>query len=78
MTLHGKVAVVTGANGFVGSRVVRRLVGEGMQVRALVRRPEACGDLAEMGAQLFQGDITDAAAVARAMAGAHLVVHTAA
>ncbi len=78
MTLHGKVAVVTGANGFVGSRVVRRLVGEGMQVRALVRRPEACADLAELGAQLFQGEITDAAAVARAMAGAHLVVHTAA
>jgi nucleoside-diphosphate-sugar epimerase len=78
MLLHGKIAVVTGANGFLGFRVVRRLLAEGMAVRALVRRPEACGDLVLLGAQLVQGDVTDAEPVARATEGAHLVVHTAA
>ena len=32
--------LVTGASGYIGSRLLRRLAGEGRPVRALARRPE--------------------------------------
>ena len=32
--------LVTGATGYIGSRLLRRLAGEGRPVRALARRPE--------------------------------------
>src|SRR5712691_441542 len=70
MELPGKVALITGATGFVGSRTARRLVQEGMHVRGLVRRPVDLPDL-----ESYLGDITDAAMVAPAAAGAHVVVH---
>jgi nucleoside-diphosphate-sugar epimerase len=34
-----KLALITGAVGFVGSRLVRRFLREGMSVRALDQRP---------------------------------------
>ena len=70
MELPGKVALITGATGFVGSRTARRLVQEGMHVRGLVRRPVDLPDL-----ESYLGDITDAATMAPAAAGAHVVVH---
>jgi nucleoside-diphosphate-sugar epimerase len=73
MELPSKVALITGATGFVGRRTARRLVQEGMHVRGLVRRPVELPDL-----ERYLGDITDAAAVALAAVGAHVVVHCAA
>ncbi|MFZ5827844.1 MAG: NAD-dependent epimerase/dehydratase family protein [Bacillota bacterium] len=77
MAWAGKVALVTGATGTVGERIVHRLLAEGMQVRALVRRPAA-----EVGlpgeVELRSGDLTDRPSVERAMAGSDLVVHSAA
>jgi uncharacterized protein YbjT (DUF2867 family) len=35
MTLSGKTVLVTGATGFLGSALTRRLAGEGVPVRAL-------------------------------------------
>lgn len=37
--LAGKLALVTGATGLVGGRICRRLLREGMRVRAVDRRP---------------------------------------
>jgi 2-alkyl-3-oxoalkanoate reductase len=44
-TPESPVVVVTGANGFVGSRVCAALVARGARVRAVVRRPGTAPDL---------------------------------
>lgn len=74
MEYKNRVALVTGAAGTVGSRVAERLVSEGYEVRALVRR---AADLPHT-VTVIQGDLTDSSAVEQAMAGATLVVHAAA
>lgn len=78
MEVRGKVALVTGANGFVGSFVARRLCEAGLRVRALVRRPEADEAVRALGAEPVRGDVTDPEAVLAALAGTHAVVHCAA
>jgi nucleoside-diphosphate-sugar epimerase len=69
---------VTGATGFIGGRLARRLRAEGHEVTALVRSPGQAGDLAGLGMALRAGDITDAARVRAAMQGADRVFHLAA
>lgn len=78
MDLQVKVALVTGANGFVGHYAVRRLLQEGMRVRAIVRRPEAAGELTAMGVETVLGDVTSAEDCLKAAQGANLIVHCAA
>jgi nucleoside-diphosphate-sugar epimerase len=73
-----KEVLVTGANGFVGSFVTRRLVEEGVRVRALVRRPEAAREVEALGAWPVLGDVTDAPSLRTAIQGVHWVVHCAA
>jgi 2-alkyl-3-oxoalkanoate reductase len=74
MNLKRKVALVTGASGLVGSAVVKHLIAEGMDVRALTRRPADFGE----GVTAYLGDVRDSAAVEKAVRGAALVVHCAA
>lgn len=78
MELRDKVVLVTGANGFVGSYVARRLREEGMRVRALVRRPESEAELKALGVETFLGELTDPSDQAAAVRGVHCVVHFAA
>jgi nucleoside-diphosphate-sugar epimerase len=78
MELQGKVVLVTGANGFVGSYVARRLRQEGLRVRALVRRPESQAELESQGVETLLGELKDVTAQATAVRGAHCVVHCAA
>ncbi|WP_437314819.1 NAD-dependent epimerase/dehydratase family protein [Sorangium sp. So ce385] len=78
MEMKGKVALVTGANGFVGHYVVKRLREEGLRVRALVRRPDARAELESMGAETVLGEMTDESAREEAVRGAQIVVHCAA
>ena len=70
--------LVTGATGFVGSGIVRALIGAGYPVRALVRDSSPRSNLAGLEVETIDGDICDADAVARAMAGVRYVVHAAA
>jgi len=67
--------LVTGANGFVGSEMVRLLVQEGAKVRALVRKKSKGRDLEELGAELVEGDLTDTESLKIAMKGVRGVYH---
>jgi nucleoside-diphosphate-sugar epimerase len=69
--------VVTGANGFVGSRVSRRLSDNGRRVRALVRTP-GFPDLQRPGIEEIVGDFTNPEVARAATLGADAVVHCAA
>lgn len=69
---------VTGATGFIGGTLVRRLVAEGHEVHAVVRTPAKAQDLAELGVHLHPGDITDRESMRPAMAGVDGVFHLAA
>ena len=65
------LALVTGATGFTGGRLAETLVARGYRVRAMVRDMDgaAAQALREQGIEVTQGDLTDAAAIARAMEG---------
>lgn len=69
---------VTGATGFIGSRLVRLLVDAGHQVIALVRDPQRARHLETMGVVLVQGDITDKESMRAPMADVDGVFHLAA
>jgi NADH dehydrogenase len=69
--------LLTGATGLVGSTVLRRLVGEGQQVRCLVRDPRRLGTQ-RVRVQIALGDLTDPPSFRNALRGVHTVVHLAA
>jgi uncharacterized protein YbjT (DUF2867 family) len=59
--------LVTGATGYIGGRLVPRLIGEGHEVRVIARRPERLRDVPWASeVDVVEGDLTDAAAVDRA------------
>lgn len=70
--------LVTGGTGLVGNTVIRTLVNRGGRVRALVRRTAGGREFAGIAVERMVGDVTDAEAVRRAVAGARVVVHSAA
>lgn len=69
--------LVTGATGFTGSHLVRALAAEGQNVRVIVRSASKAGDLPR-GVEVREADITDPAAVSRALEGVGTVYHLAA
>ncbi|MHB0915528.1 MAG: complex I NDUFA9 subunit family protein [Thermoleophilia bacterium] len=68
---------ITGATGFVGKHLARRLIDGGHQLKCLATSTSgADADLLRtMGAEVVTGDILDAASVADAAAGSEVVIH---
>jgi nucleoside-diphosphate-sugar epimerase len=69
--------LVTGATGFMGTSLVRRLLADGEPVRVLARSHAKAKALTDEGAEAVIGDITDSAAIAEAVDGAKVVYHLA-
>ena len=77
-TLSGARVLVTGASGFIGSRLVERLALEcGAQVRVLVRRVMSAAPLARFPIEIIKGDVADPLTVARSVEGCAVVFHCA-
>lgn len=68
---------VTGGAGFIGSRVVRRLVRAGHTVRCLLRASSRTERTDDLPIERAAGDVLDAESVARAAAGCGAVIHLA-
>jgi dihydroflavonol-4-reductase len=77
MSGKGQV-LVTGASGFVGSAVARKLVEAGYSVRALVRPTSPRFHLGALDLQFAIGDFRHPASVRSAMTGVRYVFHVAA
>ena len=73
-----KKVFVSGATGFIGIQLVKRLIGSGNKVHALYRS-ESKADLIRIeGVTLFKGDIMDTHCLSRAMKGCSQAYHVAA
>ncbi len=74
----GGMTLVTGATGFIGRYLVRKLIAEDQPTRVLVRDPAGLDPTLRDRLQIVQGDIRDATSVGAAMRGADTVLHLAA
>src|SRR5262245_21139654 len=74
----GKKVLVTGATGFTGSHLCRRLVNKGFNVRALARKTGDLTELHKLDLEISYGDLTDLDILARAVKGTEIVYHLAA
>jgi nucleoside-diphosphate-sugar epimerase len=70
-------ALVTGGTGFIGRHVAEALRAAGHEVTCLVRPTSDARALTALGARLAYGDLSDAASLARALAGVTVVYHLA-
>lgn len=71
-----KPTLVTGATGFVGWHVARKLLERGDRIRVLVRDPSRLKELE--GVEPVQGDLRDEESLGRAVEGCGVVYHIAA
>lgn len=71
--------VVTGASGYIGSHITKRLVEQGKPVRAMVHNLERAKEesrLAGLEIEWIQGDVTKPETLNPVLDGATLVIHT--
>jgi oxidoreductase len=73
-----ETCLLTGATGFIGGRLARRLVADGYAVRCLARASSDTARLRELGVQIAVGDLIDARSLAGAVVGCEHVLHCAA
>jgi nucleoside-diphosphate-sugar epimerase len=73
-----KTAFITGGSGFIGGRLIRRLVSEGWSVRALARSPSAAEKVRDAGAEPVEGDLERIADMRSGAEGCSYAFHAAA
>jgi len=71
----GDVCLLTGATGFIGGHLARRMVDEGYQVRCLARASSDTAMIEKLGVEVVVGDLTSARSLARATSGCRYVLH---
>ncbi len=69
--------LVTGANGFIGSNIVKRLLDDDCEVNVLVRKSSDLKFLENLSVNYFFGDITQPATIEPAVADVEKVFHVA-
>lgn len=69
--------LVTGAGGFTGAALTKRLVANGARPRVMVRSKKRWESLGIEGAEVLEGSVTDRDAVGRAVQGIDVVFHLA-
>jgi nucleoside-diphosphate-sugar epimerase len=74
---HDAPVLLTGATGFIGQHLHRFLLNHGQAVRVLVRAPSAARARLDRRCEVHVGELTDVAAVSRALDGAAGVVYAA-
>ena len=76
MSVEGNRRLVTGATGYVGSRLVPQLLDAGYQVRALARDPDKLSEVPwRANAEVFQGDLDDIESLVRAFTNVDVVYY---
>jgi len=73
------LVLLTGATGYIGGRLLRRLESSGHRVRCLARRPETLLAKVGQGTEVVMGDVLDRSSLDRAMEGievAYYLVHS--
>ncbi len=73
-----QTVLVTGASGFVGKEVVRKLLQENYNVRAFVRKLSYIEELEDMGVEIRFGDIRHYPSFLEAAKGTDIIIHLAA
>src|SRR6185369_10653923 len=69
---------VTGATGFIGASIVRELLKDGREVRALVRAGSDTSNLSGLDVEFWQGDLRDHSSLMAGLKGCDVLYHAAA
>jgi dihydroflavonol-4-reductase len=69
--------LVTGANGFIGSNLVKRLIDNGNTVRSMVRKTSDLKFLEGINTEIVYGDINDTDSLDKSVEGVDKVYHVA-
>ena len=70
--------LLTGANGFLGSAVLRQLLNAGHEVRALLRAGSNRDNLSDLELEVIEGDLCDSASLKKAVNSCDYLFHVAA
>ena len=71
-------ALVTGANGFVGSLLTQQLVAKGVQVKCLVLETELLGEISDLDVEIIYGDLCDKDSLGGPVKDVNYIYHLAA
>lgn len=69
--------LITGATGFTGRVLTKKLAAAGAKIRAVVRPSSKTGELDGLGITWFRGDVSDPELISRAAEGAEYIFHLA-